>query len=230
VSQLVLTNSLETETGGFEFTLNYLQPERNHGFFAMRVMNVVVGDERMDAIVIIKPLYDPRDAKEETMFNAKLLPNRTGIEVTEPSLPFYLQNSIKDVNNAEKHFLKSNAGGSICKATALEYKTQAVDFSQSEYRRTKTTILRFPYNIKGCNDYLNNNDTKKSKHAHKYNLHTHRRFVPQQIPLGKTQEIAWCGSYVYWKIVINGTVRSTEVEKTVDSDELFEKAWKSMNI
>jgi hypothetical protein len=135
VSQLVLTSSLDKETGGCEFTLNYVQPERNHGLFAMIVMNVV-GDERLDAIAIIKPLYDLRDAKEETMFNAKLLPNRTGIEVTEPSLPFYLQNCIKDVvNNTDKQFLKSTTGGLSCKATALEYKSIFLKVSIKEQRQ-----------------------------------------------------------------------------------------------
>jgi hypothetical protein len=208
--------------------MDYIHPERNHGFFAMRVHNVVVGDERMDAIVVITPLYDPRDAKEETLFKAMLLPNRSGIEITEPSLPYFMQHSIKAINDAEKHFVTS--GQSPCEATALEFKTKVVETTGSDYRNTKTTVIRFPYNIRGSNDYLNDNADKKTKHAHKYDLFTHRRFIPQQIPLGKKEQIAWCGSYVYWKIVINGTVQSTEVEKKVDSDEMFEKAWKSMKI
>jgi hypothetical protein len=51
--------------GVLEFTIDFENPERNYGFFVTLVKNVIVGDERMDAFVIVKPLYDPRDVKPD---------------------------------------------------------------------------------------------------------------------------------------------------------------------
>jgi hypothetical protein len=212
----------------FEFTLNYDLPEQNYGYFITRVSNVTVGDERMDILMIIKPLFDPRDIKNDTKFTAMLLPNRTGMYITEPSVPYYMSESVAAMEQAERNYLEGNE--TMCAASVLEYRTQIAALGKSESRKSKTTIIRFPNNIKGNNTYLNKPNPKKTKSASKYDLATNSRFILQQMEVGTDKLLNFCAPYAYWKIVIEGTIRTTDVKPPTTTDDLFVNAMKGMNI
>jgi hypothetical protein len=215
-----------------EFTLDFEYPERNHGFFATRVQNVIVKDERMEAFVIVKPLYDPRDIKPDSKFKAKLLPNRSGIELIEPSVPYYLLKSVKAVNDSENSHVSTEHP--LCTATALEYRTQATAIAMDPDRQVKRTVMHFPAGLKGSNFFLNDQLKAKASFG-KHELFTNAPFITQMIDAGKDkqgnpQQMKWTASFVYWKIVVDGTVRNTEVVVDKDDDDIFMSAMKSMSI
>jgi hypothetical protein len=145
-------------------------------------------------------------------------------------MPFYLLNSVKEVIQAEKHH-ETNAKPA-CQATALEYRTQATAIAMKTDRQTKRTILKFPKNYRASNTFFNDGLKTKTK----YDLYTHARFITQKIETGKdavtgqVKKMSWTASYVYWKVIVDGTICNTEVVVEADNDDIFMAAMKSMNL
>jgi hypothetical protein len=194
----------------------------------------------------VKPLYDPRDIKPDSKFKAKLLPDRTGIELIKPSIPFYLLNSVKAVNEAEK--AHATVEKAVCAATSLDYCTQATAIAMDPERQIKRMVMTFPSNLKGSNPFMNDG-LKTNASAGKHDLFTNARFITQTIEagkdrfgkpqemkeagkdrFGKPQEMKWTASYVYGKIVVDGTIRNTEVVVEKDNDDILMSAMKSMSL
>lgn len=222
-SHFMLTNGTTGEETARERVvlnqLNLLYPEQNNGIFPIMANEVVVGTEKMSCLNIIVPLLDPRDLKK-THYSARLLQDYSGIIITQPTVPFFIYNSMKEMYDINKR--------DTCAQTKLQHDVVGTAICEDTSRQTKTTVWKFPPGMTCTNEYFN--EDVRTKTATMYDLKTYSKFVYQthvvDIKLSKT--LKWYAPYLVWKLYVVNTVAKTGI-KPVEEDDLLQNAFQGLS-
>lgn len=214
----LLTNGATDEVyGGGINVINLDMPEQNNGIFPILALEVVVGTEKMNCLNIIVPLVDPRDLKR-THYSAKLLPDYSGIIITEPTQPHFIYNSIKEMYNIKKK--------ETCKQTHLTHAAVGTAIHENISRQTKKTVWKFPSGMKCTNEYFN--EDFRLRNATMFDLKSYSRFVYQDHNF-EMKLLKWYAPYLVFKLYVDGSVTKIESAPKED-DDLFRNAFEGMSI
>jgi hypothetical protein len=176
-------------------------------------------DERVDGFVILKNISDPRYLQDPTSFEAKLLPDFSGVVVKEPSVAPCFIEDLDLMETAEEEYTSGN-----CDRVFDELRMRLVEYGMDVSRKYRYTVIQFPDGMKGTNLYFNKSATNRKET--KLNLDTNPRFINQHFS-GKGLEFDYVTTYVYWKVAVDGSQRSTtETNKAGSMDDLVSEAIK----
>jgi hypothetical protein len=202
------------------FTINFEQPEKNpHGYFCIRAQKIDKGSEQLDALVIYKALYDPRDAKAGN-FVMELLPDRTGVTVTEPTVAHAFVN---DVLQIHKNEIKT---GKFCKMTEQEHKMQSAILLQNPDRLQMVRTIKFPNGMTCSADVFSSKDSKNKQLV----VEGFCRFLPTEMKMGESSNKAkFCIPYICWKLAIDNSYLPLD-QSSGKSKDLIDDAFQSMSL
>ena len=179
-----------------ELLLNFEEPENNSDMLVYQ-SDVVVGKEMVEAVTILKPIYDMRDTRNKSI-TATLLEDGSGIRVREPTVPSYL--------------LDGPHGS--CRLSKIAHAVVVKRIKKKNgARQFKTVILRFPEGTTCSNDHFN-------KKASRF-LNNNIGFKELELN-GKDSSKTLMESsvaFMTWKLAIDGTSRDFNNSDDEDSDD-----------
>ena len=197
-----------------EYTLNLKYPELNpNGMMVFRANDIECNTELIDTITIYKPLFDGRDIKKT---KAVLHEDGGGITITEPHVPHYMINEVKQI-----HQLEGQEG--LCIPTMRVHRIAATDIRTKPMRREKQVALYFPDESTCKIDNVNKHSGNKLKN----------NFRMLNIVLSEKGEdgepLVQLVPFLYWKLTIDGETRQLERSTSEDSDDDFTQAQSRMS-
>jgi hypothetical protein len=183
-----------------EFLLNWEEPQKNNGMLVY-LCDVVVGNEMVESVTILKPIFDMRDAKNKNI-TATLLGDGSGIRVSEPTVPSCL--------------LDGPHGD--CRLSKIAHAVVAKSIKKKEAglartRQFKTVILRFP-DGKTCNSKHFN---KKGTHFLNNNIEVKGLDIKGKDPKKILMESKV--AFMTWKVAVDGTTRDFNDSDDEDGDD-----------
>lgn len=131
-----------------EMDLNFDNPEINEGMLVLKASEILIGQEVVEAVTIIRPLEDVEDFRQGRI-QAQLLPDRSGIKFTLPSVASYL------LDAKEIKALYEVEGILACMATKRAHDIAATDVQSDDERRLRHIIAYFPEGITCSNRHFN---------------------------------------------------------------------------
>jgi hypothetical protein len=175
--------------------LDFVHPENNQGMLVLKGSEILVGQEVVDAITIIRPLEDVEDFRQGRI-KARLLADRTGIRISLPAAPAFLIEA-KDINA-----LYELDGRNACAATKRAHDIVATDIQADDERRVRHIVAYFPEGITCSNRLFNDG-------MHGNDLKTYLQVYKNTV-LSKGKRIASPKPLVHWKLVLEtGRTRRT---------------------
>lgn len=204
--------------GSREMDFDFENAERNEGMLVVKAGGVQVGHELVEVVTIIRHIEDVEDFRNGR-FQAQLLPDKSGIEFTFPSVPSYLVDAV-----AVKS-LYGSEGIYACKETSLSHAVAATDVHDDEERQLRHIIAYFPDGITCNNRHFNYG-------ADGLHLKTHLVMFQDKV-LSKTgKEIPFLRPHVRWKVVIEtGRARRVALAPGRDNYEAdLENAFARMGV
>lgn len=210
-----------------KFTLDFNKVEQNkNGFLCTRPQAIPILEERVDAFVIYKSLANPKMLLEPGNYEAKILPDFSGVLIKEPAVDIMFTDNILKLEAAEEEYVGGN-----CDRVFEELRVKIADFNHDDNRKFRFTVIKFPPGMKGTNDYFNK--SRGNRKEKKLNLDTNPRFINDNYDDGVPAEkggikFDFVSSYVYWKIAIDGTQRSTNEKEGKSLDDLFLEATRGL--
>lgn len=189
-----------------EFTLDLKFPERNKsGMMAFVVLDVVSGNNVVNNLVIVKPVFDISDTSGGNKISASLLQDGSGIVIKESKIPsFFLDENYT--------IFSSEDDTNISRAIYRTHLTIATAVKASQRRLMKDTVCLFPGDMK-C--YLSFEDGEGLKL--KNNLRVVEGMKIIDPTNGKTM-IQHYNSFIYWTLVIQGSERPLSSEEDLKTD------------
>ncbi len=204
------------------FTIDFDHPEKNqHGYFCIKPQRVVRGNERFDTIVIYKALYDPRDLNDTSNFQMELLPDRTGVIVTEPAVPYGFIHDVLEIHAAEAK--RKNQ----CDITRIEHQVQASSLLQNPTRLKTVRVIKFPSGVTCSADFSTNTNNKKA--SNKLQVDPNCRFLTHEMTKPTSEKVSFLTGYVFWKLTIDGSACPTD-EKSGKPKDLLVDAFDGMSM
>jgi hypothetical protein len=130
-----------------EMELDFVHPENNQGMLVLKGSEILVGQEVVDAITIIRPLEDVEDFRQGRI-KARLLADRTGIRISLPAAPAFLIEA-KDINA-----LYELDGRNACAATKRAHDIVATDIQVDDEHQIRHIIAYFLEGITCSNSMM----------------------------------------------------------------------------
>jgi hypothetical protein len=198
-----------------ELYLSLEHPERNPtGMFEYKANDIEInlGTELVDAIVIFKPIFDARDKKK---IKAVLSPDGTHITVTEPSVPTYLVDHVSQIHQMDR--------SDMCIPSKRAHQVIATDIKSKEARQTKKSLYFFPAGMRCKTNHFSNTVSKLKNNFRLMDV------VLMKDAAGK--EVKQLVSFIFWKVTINQESRHLKRQNSDDSEDLADtfKRMSAMN-
>jgi hypothetical protein len=215
-SELELESAL-SESHDEVYTLNFKIPERNKGgLLCFRCPNAQIngGNQLVDVIFILKPIYDIRDHSGPNRVKARILPDGSGIVVTEPIVPNFLIHNLKEIWSKEEDEDR-------CPQCIIQHSATANSIKLKSKRQTKTTTMKFPSDVKCLPGFFN----KKTDGT----IDTHVRVIETAMP-GATDvdDPNLVLYYLFWKVQVDMECKVITLLEEEEEDEMA-LALKSMS-
>jgi hypothetical protein len=181
-------------------------PENNEGMLVLKGVEIMISQEVLDAITIIRPLEDVDDFRKGRV-QAQLLPDRSGIKFTLPSVPSYLLDA-KDIKS-----LYALDGNGACTATKRAHDVAATDIQLSDDRRLRHIIAYFPEGTTCSNRHFNDG-------VDGLNLKTRLVMFQNKLTFKGKPPIPSLKPHVQWKVVVDTgrTRRTAPISGDFDAD------------
>jgi hypothetical protein len=199
---LLINYTLLFQESDEKFTLDLKFPEQNkNGMMAFMALDVVFGNNMVDCLVIVKPVFDMSDTSGSNKISATLLQDGSGIVIKEPKIPsFCLDDTI---------FL-SEDDTNISRAIFGKHSTIATAVKSSQSRLMKNTLCYFPGDMK-C--YLSIDDGEGLKLKNKLRVVEGMKIID---PSDGTTLIQHYNTFIYWTLAVQGTERPLSEEENND--------------
>lgn len=173
-----------------------------------------------DYIEVIRFPPDGRDILnvkgQDASISAKLLPDGSGIVVTEPLLPTYLWQ-----NMAEMHAMDR-----FSKEKKIDYLGKVKKYKELP-EQDRQTIIYFPEGIIGTTEYIGS-DQESTNRQTDLELFANLFHCPLESVTDDEEAEVLC-YYGYWKIGIKGTTKKSSWTRDADIDSAAEKL-KKLNL
>ncbi len=125
-----------------EFTLDVQFPENNkNGMSSFMTLNVVAGNNVVNYLVIVKPVFDISDTSGRNKISASLLQDGSGIVISEPKIPCFCLNEASSIFSTEDDT-------NFSRAIYQTHLTTAAAVNTSPSRLMKNTLCFFPGGMK----------------------------------------------------------------------------------
>lgn len=195
--------------------LDFEHPENNDGMLVLKGNEITIGFEMINVVTIIKPLEDVEDFRKGRI-KAHLLPDKSGIMFSWPSVPAYLL----DPDEIEKLYKMDSHG--VCLATRRSHDVVATDVHSDDVRKLRHIIAHFPKGITCSNRYFNDG-------MDGLNLKT-KLIIFQNLVHNKGRDVPCPKPMVRWKVVLETgrTVRTAPAAGRDNYDMDLDNALRDM--
>jgi hypothetical protein len=162
-----------------------------------------------DYFEIIKQVGDPRDiistngAKPNV--SAELISDGSGVIISEPMIPTYWVNNIKQVCK----------GDEFARNKKVDYIDKLAKYRESAPKLRKTRLI-FPQGVVGSTEHIGGRDSAISKGT-ELQLFTNFFKAPLRINENEANFLTY---YAYWKIGVKGSAKKVEFEHDIEEEDI----------
>jgi hypothetical protein len=157
--------------------------------------NDIVRKKSFDFFEVMKTVSDPRDIGDYAVF-AELLPNGSGMVVSEPLIaPYFIQN-VKEWNKKDPF--------ELCRLK--DYNSKMARYRELQ-KKVRLTTIHFPAGIVGTTDFIGGKENSSRKQVE---LETFRTIFDCQAKMLAFGDKVKCfpNYFITWKIGVKGTIET----------------------